>query len=471
MSNIVPFPTQDNQRVSIEKHQLEIKEQREKNGGIAYDKLKSWRRRIDKKDQQTMARNMESILNEYTEKNKELKWNKHYQSIEDFRRDIYRMRLPGNKDRRLIGHSRPWVNLLGLIADYLDSQGKNASLAFLADRLTRETRFHPIQKEESSPTTKFFAILKTLANQVDEEYGLLKTYREVAEQRAKYFRRYKREISESYRYWFAPPDYMAKKVSDLFLSESDCHDDPFFDEKIKALTQSDWNTIAQLAPDEYAVNLEWRKNEIDEWLRHSDKETTLISKPNLAGFCEANLWFDLSVLPRWFIGYFTFDKNITADSYHWLGEIIDRQGTGDPLMQGQHAEWESMCAYLVLYPDPGLDCIIPYLFYFCSEGSSFYPLQEEDLDESESLKRYGTFFEPKGRGDETDSLSLLVRVEESLYEIRESWNSTAKLLKTHPYLEWTQEREKNTDNFINQLLKPQKPTKKQKTNRRKRVPN
>lgn len=473
MSNIVQFPIQDNQRVSIEKHQLEIKEQREKNGGEAYEKLKKWRTSIPMKDREMMAHNMESILNEkyYGIKTKNLKWNKHYASLEAFRCDLSRMRIPENEEpgRQLMAHAHPWTNLLELISSYLYSQGKNASLARLADKLTIGTRFHPIQKEQSS-STKFFTILKILGNQVDEEYGLLRIYREIAEQRAKYFSLNMEEIREPYRYWFMRPDYMIRTVSD-FISEMDFSEHDVFTKKIGDLTQNDWDAIAELAPREYAINLEWRKNEMEEWQRHFTKETTLISSPNFADLCQANLWFDINVLPRWFIGYLSWEsRNVFADLSHRLGEIINNQGTVDPLTLGHKVDMDSHCAYLVLYPDPGLDQIIPYLFCYSEEGSSFYPLQEEDLDDNESLERYGTFFEPKNIGKATISRSLLARIEDNLYEINESWNSSAKLLKTHPYLEWNQERKKSVDNFINQLLVPQKNHNKHKKNRRKMPP-
>jgi hypothetical protein len=449
MSNIVPFPIQDNQRVSLEKRQLEIKEQREKNGGEAYKKLKKWRRRIDKKDQKIMAINMESILNEYAIKNTELKWNEHYVSIENFRNDLSRMRFPENAKpkRRLMAHTRAYVYLLGLIANHIDSQGGNATLARLADKLTIGTCFHPIQKEQSL-SNKLFNFLTTLAHKLDEEHGLLRTYKEIAELRAKYFSLEMEEINESYRDWFTMPSCMKEKVADSFISPSDHWEHPF-NKNMGNLTESDWIDIFELLPDEYKPEYQSYKNEIDEWQRHFVKEKTLIGSSNLADLYEANLWFDINVLPRWFVGYLSWEsKNVFADSSHRLGELITNQGTGDPLTLGSKVDMNSHCAYLVLYPDSGLDQIIPYLFCYSEEGSSFFPLQEEDLDENESLERYGTFFKPKGIREATISRSLLIRIEEGLNEIKEGWNSTAKLLKTHPYIQWSQERKKSLEEII-----------------------
>jgi hypothetical protein len=450
MSNIYQHPAQELQKSRLEQRQIESKKQRKKNGGKAHKTLKEFATSIPMKSREIMARNMESILNEYAIKTKELEWNKHYEFIKNFRRDLSRMRLRENEKpgRRLMAHKQPWLNLLELIDDYIDSRGGNTSLARLADKLTYGTRFHPVQKEQST-SIRLFATLNALAHRLDEEHGLLRTYKEIAELRAKYFILEREEISECYRYWFACPAYMTKKVSDLFIAERDCSEQDIFNKKIEDLTPSDWNAIAELAPREYAINLEWCKNEIDEWKRHSNKEKTLISSPNLADLCQANLWFDINVLPRWFVGYFSSEsKNVFADSSHWLGKLITNQGTGDPLTLRGKIDMDSYCAYLVLYPDSGLDQIIPYLFCYSEEGSSFFPLQEEDLDENESLERYGTFFKPKGIGEATISRSLLERIDESQKEIKECWNSTAKLLKTHPYIQWSQERKKNLEELI-----------------------
>jgi len=59
-----------------------------------------------------------------------------------------RLRFALHGAQRLIAHIQPWLNLLKNIQAYTTAQGENASLEFLADRLTSGTRFNvdPIVK-------------------------------------------------------------------------------------------------------------------------------------------------------------------------------------------------------------------------------------------------------------------------------------------------------------------------------------
>ncbi len=276
---------------------------------------------------------------------------------------------------------------------------------------------------------------------------MLRTYKEIAAARAEYFNLHMKDIHEAYDWFYYRPEVVLEKVSDSFESPSDSYTHTF-NKQLGDLTPEEWEEISRELPEDYWLGMyRWKRNEIDEWRRNFSKEKTLTYEE-----IGASLFNDLATFPRWFIGYVTDQAGISADDESWLSKLVANQGSGDPLLLGQKVDWPSMCGYLVLYPDTGMHRILPYLFLYHEEGSSFFPINEEDINNDKNSSFINAFYKPEEKGVQTISRSLLARIEESLGEIDTSWDATASDLKSHPYLQWERERNQSIDDHIHALL-------------------
>jgi len=275
---------------------------------------------------------------------------------------------------------------------------------------------------------------------LDEKYGLLRTFKDIASARAQYFSLNMKDISESYQYFFERPDCMSKRFSDDFVIPDD--DMTYlFNKEMGELSSEEWEEIFEYIPDELLFSYQLEKQEIEDWRRHFSQETTLCTGKNEAILCD-----DIGIFPRWFIGYIgDHNDDLLLDSSDWLAKIISNQCAGDPMSSGQQVDWAWNCIYLVLYPDSGLNRIIPYLFMYTEEGSNFFPLNAD----IEPMTTSYSIYKPWEEGKKMIGRSLSIRLKESLTEIYESWDSTANILKTHPYLQW----QKDQDNLIDDHIK------------------
>ena len=130
----------------------------------------------------------------------------------------------------------------------------------------------------------------------------------------------------------------------------------------------------------------------------------------------------------------------------WVAELIRQQGTTDPISLGKEIDWESDAAYLVLYPDAGMNRIVPWLYRFTAESSEFSPVdQSYDLEGRK-------YFQPRDVNVTTMSRTLLRRVEESREDVYRSWDTSSRTLESHPYLVWMNERKADLDKEIEAVL-------------------
>jgi len=447
MSNILPFtgrlPASEKRR----KYKEEQKALIEKAGGEALSILLSWRKPIPTEHRTQMAKNMNVIIENYGVIPSKLDWQKDgfYRSVEDFRRDIHRMRLPipATPGRRLIAHTMQWTHLLDLIQDYISTRGKSVSLEYLADKLTRGTRFHPT-KNEQNKSDKLFYLLNGWSNELDEKHGLLATYKEIARARAEYFRLNHHGLNLDYE----PLDTCnSERASDRLISPNDAFN-KLFDMEFQDYTPDDWDSLFDVLPDDEAEKNHYTlsRDAVTDWKRTISPEGTLHFDET-----SACLWggSEMKYLPCWFIGYHDYldEKMLTETSKSVLTETMREHGTTDPMLLGHKIDWDLAASYLVLYPDPSFNRIIPYEYTFHEEGSDFSPLEQ-----SYDLETTAYFFQPKGANEATVSRSLLVRIEESLKEIRGTWDLRAPRLESHPYLVWKTERESNIDGEIESML-------------------
>ncbi len=72
---------------------------------------------------------MDNIIVDYGIKPAKLNWSQDYSSVENYRLDVHRMRLPETAEpgRRLIAHNYRWNLLLKLIHKYIQSKGEEVS--------------------------------------------------------------------------------------------------------------------------------------------------------------------------------------------------------------------------------------------------------------------------------------------------------------------------------------------------------
>ena len=446
MSNITPFPKNAQSTERKRRQQAEYLDQLRKQGGQAIENLTSWRRSIPTDDRERLAKNMNAIIDEYRIEPSKLDWQPDYASVEGFRLDVHRMRLPESAalGRRLIATPSKWVQLLNYISKYAQEHGESVSLEFLADRLIRGTGFHPTKKEQTK-SEKLLYLLGLWASEISEKTGLLSTYKEIAQARAEYYRVHRHEIDA--RNTDPEPDshYLCSKLSDEFTSHSN-ESSELFDKQFKYYSADDWKALYQLIPKERRTDYEYIQKEITDWRNTYSLEGTLYScGMDAPVLCWGN---DIRYLPRWFIGYDDGDNEniMTSTNESWLAGIIREQGTVDPISLGQEIDWESGVAYLVLYPDAGLNRIVPHLYRFTSDWSEFDPVEQSyDLEHRQ-------YFQPRDVNETTVSHTLLRRVEESKEDLYRSWEVTSGHLKSHPYLAWKESQERDVDSEIEAVL-------------------
>ena len=447
MSNVLQFPNKEYQRELKRKQLAEQIERTRAQGGQAIESLTSWRRSIPMADRERLARNMDAILVEYRIVTSSLGWQQDYVTVEEFRRDLHRMHLPetASPGRKLIASPAKWTRLLGYIARYLQANGESVSLEFLADRLIGGTRFHPTKKKLTGDE-KLLYLLGLWGNDLSKKFGLLETYRKIARARAEYYRIHRCAIGSFSKDPESEPAALESKLSDEFTIPSDDAVE-LFEKKFVEYTESDWNALYVWIPDMYHRDYKFIQEEVTDWKNTYSEDGALHYAGDGAPLlCWGN---DIPFLPHWFVGYIDGDrKNVmTSQSDDWLAEILRQQGTQDPILLHQEIDWNLAGAYLVLYPDSGMNRIVPWLYYLCEEGSAFDP-----VDRSYGLGEI-KYFRPKGVNETTISHTLLRRVEESMDEVLHSWETTSRELESHPYVVWMKQRETNIDKAIDAVLK------------------
>lgn len=466
MSNIIQHPSvrRNAERRRAEREKLRAKLERE--GGAALKNLIGWRRYIPMEDRIRLAENMENILLEYDIKTSELDWRKEYVSIENFRLDVHRMRMPadGLHGRRLVASSNRWVELLNLICNDLQGKDEGVSLEFLADQLTRGTRFHPAKKSRTK-SEKLFYLLNAWANELDAEHGIMGIYRKIAAARVEYCRLNLKGMDEINDWTVEKPECLHDTVANDIDPTIHQHA-PAFYKQLGDLNAKDWDFLAAELPNDYWEPVyRWKKQEIDDWKRHFGEATTLVD-----GSEQAVLGDSLPFLPRWFIGFESESLAESTEKESWTAERVSNHGTSDPLQYSEKVDWAWCCEYLVLYPNQAMSRLIPYLFAFSEEGTRFFPLSELELDDEAEGVYAISYFKPEPKGVHSISRSLSDRIQESLEELPDSWESTAPQLNNHPYLMWKQEREASVDEHIQAMLertgRGRKPRQKSSVNER-----
>lgn len=447
MSNIIQHPSirRNAERRRAEREKLRAKLERE--GGAALKNLIGWRRYIPMEDRIRLAENMEKILLDFGIKIADLGWRKEYESIENFRLNVHRMRLPANgpDGRRLVAISNRWVGLLNLIYDDVQRKDEVVSLEFLADQLTRGTRFHPAKKSRTK-SEKLFYLLNAWANEIDAEHGIMGIYRKIAAARVEYCRLNLKGIDGINDWTVEKPEFL----HDTVANNLDCtihQHAPAFEKELGDLNAEDWDFLAEELPEGLWSMHSWRKQEIDDWKRHFVEATTLVD-----GSEQAVLGDSLPFLPRWFIGFESESLAESTEKESWMVKLVSNHGTSDPLQYGDKVDWAWCCEYLVLYPNQAMSRLIPYLFAFSEEGTRFFPVSELELDDEAEDVYAISYFKPEPQGVHSISRSLSDRVLESLGELHDSWDSTAGQLENHPYLKWKREREASVDEHIQEML-------------------
>ncbi len=366
MSNIIQHPSirRNAERRRAERENLRAKLERE--GGAALKNLIGWRRYIPMEDRIRLAENMENILLEYDIKASELDWRKEYVSIENFRLDVHRMRLHANgpDGRRLVAISNRWVGLLNLIGDEVQRKDEGVSLEFLADQLTRGTRFHPAKKSRTK-SEKLFYLLNAWANEIDAEHGIMGIYRKIAAARVEYCRLNLKGMDEINDWTVEKPEYLHDTVAndlDLTIHQHA----PAFKKQLGDLNAEDWDFLAEELPEGLWSMYSWRKQEIDDWKRHFIEATTLVD-----GSEQATLGDSLPFLPRWFIGFESESLAESTEKESWMVKLVSNHGTSDPLQYGDKVDWAWCCEYLVLYPNQAMSRLIPICSHFLKKEHAF----------------------------------------------------------------------------------------------------
>ena len=449
MSNVLRFPNKVYSRELKRKQLAEQIERSREQGGQAIKSLTSWRRNIPMVDRERLARNMNAILEEYRIVPSRLNWQQDYVTAEEFRRDLHRMRLPetASPGRRLIATPAKWSRLLGYVAGYLQANGESISLEFLADRLIRGTRFHPTKKEQTDDE-KLLYLLGLWANQLSEKYGLLATYRKIARARAEYHRSYQRAIDSAGDWSVYEPNFYSSLRDDF--RELPDEVDELFDKPFLEYSPDDWEALYAVMPEGVENRYRIIQGEIADWKNTYSEEGTLhyTYREFPAGFPVLSWGEAIPFLPHWFLGYVDVDETnvMTNRPDYWVADLIRQQGTLDPLSLGKEIDWNSCAAYLVLYPDQGMNRVLPWLYCLTEEFSTFAPVdQSYDLEGSK-------YFQPRDVNVTTVSRTLLRRVEESREEISRSWDTTSCTLESHPYLVWMNERKADLDKEIEAVL-------------------
>jgi hypothetical protein len=450
VSNIIPFPS--NTALSDERRRAEKEKiaRHEKAGGLAYENLNKWLGRIPPDDRVQLGKNMNRIITEYNVKTRELQWRDDYASAQTFSVDMHRMRVRSEQvnTRNLVASPYKWLRLLGYVQNWLRINQQSVTLEHLADRLTRGTRFHPTKKELSK-SEKLQILLNGWANKVNNEFNLLQTFSEISALRAEHFRRNYRDIYDPVQPEPDLPSFWTIPFSDYFE----------FDESVPIevrqcpmgeLASEEWETILQVLPEDRLAYFEQIRDTILEWKRPFDSRTALWRPWREVAFDH-----DVAVLPHWFIGFHAYSDLSSVQAVGWGSDWVNRfreKGTGDPLADGGPVDWDWECSYLVLYPEEGFTRLVPYIFRYAMEGTMFLPLGDEDLAASGDIPWIVQYFSPKPAGEVAIARTLLVRLEESLEEVLESWRSTAPSLRQHPYLSRKRQDDLAVEKAIEKLI-------------------
>ncbi len=407
-------------------------------GGEAYEQLGAWKSRgIPTEDRISMAKNMDAILNELRIKPKDLSWQELYRGDrEAFNRDLSRMRLPAHAEpgRRLMAHNTRWIDLLNMISKACEDRGENMTLDGLAERLTRRTRFHPVQQAQTFEEKQLYK-LKLWANDVDERTGLLRTFRQLSALRAEYFRLHLRDYddvavdaNELATVRLRPSSYFTDIPEDVAA---------LFDRDLGSYTEEDWEQFYQCIPEEHVCRFTQYQRDIENWRANFDSAKALFVNDG-GDYLPLHNWsfFDFKYLPRFYLGRLDFDRSRLLESY---AENVFPNGTADPLLVESEGNLDGGC-YLVLYPTPELTRLIPYLLHCDQELSFCTPITEEVLGDEERC-----YFPSNTIGTQCISRPLIARIEESDQTINTAWFDTATDLTQHPYFAWQTSRSAHID--------------------------
>lgn len=422
-------------------------------GGEALEQLGAWKSRgiPDKPatDRISMARNMDAILNELRIKPRDLPWRSLYNGDrEAFNRDLSRMRLPAHAapGRRLMAHTSRWIDLLKMISAVCEARGENLTLNGLAERLTRGTRFHPVKRAQSLEEKQLYK-LKLWANDVDEKTGLLRTFKHLSALRAEHFRLHLRDYGD---------DKVDTHIMDaIHLRPSTFFEEipedviPLFGRELGSYSQDDWDCFYQRIPAECVHQFECYQRDIKNWRANFEPGTALFADDGDEYLpLDRWIWSDFEYLPRAYLGRLDWERLRLLEYYN---EQDFPTGTQDPLSTGSQDECIA-CGYLVLYPNPELNRLLPYLLHLDEEGSFFIPLTESVLLDV-SLYDY---FPPDKSGEQCVSKPLLARVEEEEISILTAWINTARDLKNHPYFGWESNRSDQIDEELARMTAPRR---------------
>jgi hypothetical protein len=448
VSNIVPFPKNRLLGGELRAIQQEKLERQKKAGGQAYKNLSTWRGRIPPEDRVQLGKNMHRIITDYNVRTAELQWREDYASAQSFRVDLHRMGVTGNlpKTRDLVASPYKWLRLLAYVQRWLRARRLSVTLEHLADRLTRSTRFHPTKKLLTR-AEKLQILLSGWADRVNNEFNLLQTFSEISVLRAEFFRRNYGDI-----YWpdchdgMRPPEWGA--TFDQLLKFDRTVPYGLLDRQISELTVEDWDTILKALPEDQLGHYEYVRDQVLEYKRPFDPRTAM-----WGSFRDVAFDWDISVLPHWFIGFRAYTDLSNAPGVD-QAERFQELGTVDPFVEGSRVDWEWDCSYLVLYPEEGFTRLVPYIFRYAEEATTFFPLDDEDFSEYGDRPFVARYFPPKPANEVAVARSLLVRLEESLEEVLEAWRRTAPNVKKHPYFAWRATQDIAVETAIERLMTP-----------------
>jgi hypothetical protein len=421
-------------------------------GGEAIESLGRWRTGLPIDDRVRLARNMDGLIREYKVKPGKLDWESYgYRDKESFNRDLSRMRLPETAEpgRRLLAHNTRWLHLLEMVQLSCTHSGEGVTLEALAERLTRGTRFHPTKKINSR-AEKLLYSLKLWANEVDEKHGLLTIYRRIAEARAEHFELYMRDYDEKSPDSFSINAAIVRPL-DAFTNIPD-ENLPLFSRQLDSYTDEDWDVFFSITSEESHQYYSGLRDDIDSWKPNFNPETTLFAGWTGEGTPSLSGNNSMEYLPSWFCGFYDSHDFRLLSQYQentgWPTIFSYKTGTLDPEgRRKEYAECGEGFVYLTLYPNAGLSRLVPYLFSFTEEWSTFECLEEHHLTSGLQDK----LFPPVGRETEAIARELQSVIEDDYPQIREQWMNTAENLKSHPLLIWSEGRELMIDAEIERL--------------------
>lgn len=416
-------------------------------GGEALAQLGAWKSRgIPDQDRIAMARNMDALLNELCIKPKDLPWQSRYgDDREAFNRDLSRMRLPAYAapGRRLMAFNTRWIDLLKMLSEACEARGDNLTLYGLAERLTRGTRFHPVKRAQTIEEKQLYK-LKLWANNVGEQTGLLRTFKNLSALRAEHFRLHLRGCDDTQ----VSADALRAEhlLPSSFFTNIPEDVGALFDRELGSYTEDDWALFYQHIPEELTYQFSMYQHEIENWHANTDPARALFVKEHGDYLPLYDwIWSDLKYLPRCYLGRVDFDRKRLLEYYE---QRNFPNGTGDPLLVGDAEDHGGSC-YLVLYPSPELNRLIPHLLHCDGEMSFCVPLTEEILRDDT-----WPYFPADTPGTQCVSTPLLVRIEETHKGIHTAWCNSANDLTHHPYFAWEADRTARIDEELARMTAP-----------------